>query len=168
VIEETTLQDLSEALDESKGATPQEVIDAFLRVKTVVAGQPLVPLKAGHDLFLAKFRHPILTPGKEWSPHDVGTALFAFSRPSSELFAMVEDGTFEQEFYAFLDTIPMGEIADCAAAIVAHWLKCRATAIPMKSPDQLARRGVKKKAGSVGGSKRSQPRAKNTAGSLTT
>lgn len=165
--EETTLQDLADAAAEANGQTPQEVIDAFLNVKTEVAGKPLVPLKAGHDLFLAKFRHPILKPGDPWSPHDIASALFIFSRPSSELFAMIEDGTYEREFYAFLDTIPMGEIATASAALVAHWLKSRATALPMKSPDHL-RSGSKKKAGSAGGSKRSQPRAKNTGGSRTT
>jgi hypothetical protein len=165
VSEETTLHDLSEALDESKGATPQEVVDAFLNVRTVVAGQPLVPLTAGHDLFLAKFRHPILKPGSDWTPQDVATALFAFSRSSRDLFAMIEDGIYEAEFFGFLDTIPMGEIAAAAAAIVAHWLKSRATSLPMKSPDNLARHGVKKKAASGGGSKRSRQLAKNTAGS---
>lgn len=162
-----TLQELEAASAESSGQTPQEVIDAFLQVKTVVAGQPLVKLTVGHDLFLAKFRHPILAgTSVTWTAQDVATALFVFSRPSADLFAMLEDGTYEAEFYAFLDTIPMGEIADCAAAIVAHWLRSRATALPMQAPAAM-RNSTKKKAASAGGSKRSPSRAKNTAGRRT-
>jgi hypothetical protein len=146
---ETTLEQLAEAMENTRGKTPAEVVDAFCPKGASVAGLPLVPLTAGHDLFLSRVNHPLSrNAGGTWTPHDVAIALFAFTRPSRELFAMVEDETWDQALFAFLDTIPMGEIEAAAAALVTHWIRARATMVPMSSPHQAA--GSKKKRASGG------------------
>jgi hypothetical protein len=148
----TTIQDLAEALEESRGVTPQEIVDAFIHAKTDIAGTPLVPLSAGHDLFLTRIKHPLtLGASAVWGAHDVATAFFVFSRTSRELNQMVADGTYEEKFYNFLDSIPMSEINAASAGLIAHWVKCRNTALPMKAPDGQGE--LKKKADLVGGSK---------------
>jgi hypothetical protein len=146
-----TIADLQEALENTAGRTPQEIIDAFCPLGTTIAGKPLLPLTAGHDLFLSRIKHPLAVGAKAWTAEDVATALFVFTTPSVELFAMIEDGSYESAFWAFLDTLPMNELEAAAAALLAHWAKSRATAIPMKAPAGVD--GSKKKAASAIGSR---------------
>jgi hypothetical protein len=148
----TTLDQLVEAMENTRGKTPKEVLDAFCPKNATVAGHRLVPLTAGHELFLSRVAHPLARPsGGEWTPYDVSMALFAFTRPSLDLFAMVQDGTLESELFAFLESIPLGEIEPAAAALAAHWLSARLTQVPMTSRHEGT--GSKKKR-ALGGSLR--------------
>jgi hypothetical protein len=148
----TTLAHLAEAMETAKGRTPAEVLDAFLPEGATVAGLRLVPLTAGHDLFLARIGHPLATGEKKWDGSQVGMALFAFSRPSAELFAMVENDTLDQAYYTFLDTLPIGAIENAAALLIGHWIRARATMVPMLAPDGPG--GGSKKKRASGGSSR--------------
>jgi hypothetical protein len=146
-----SLDQLSEALRTASGRTPLEVIDAFCPVGRKIGPFSLVPLRAGHDLFLSRVNHPLAQGhGAAWAPQDVAIALFAFTRPSAELFEMIENDTFEVQFHAFLDEIPLGGVETAAADLLAHWIRSRATALPMSNPNVT---GSKKKAASAGGSR---------------
>jgi hypothetical protein len=146
-----TLAELEEAIEASETSIPREVLDAFCPEGTKVGGIALVPLTAGHELFLARVAHPLASRAPaDWAPHDVGVAWFAFTRSSRELFRMVESETFEDELHGFLDEVPAGDIDRAAAALMAHWLRSRETAVAMDYPAGSA---PKKKAASVGGSR---------------
>lgn len=149
--DKVTIEQLAEALENTKGRTPLEVLDAFCPHGAKVGPFALVPLTAGHDLFLTRVKHPLgLGAGAAWGPSDVAMALFAFTRPSRELFRMVEDGTLQDELHAFLDDIPIGGIEGAAADLISHWIRSRASAVPLVAPDSHA--GSKKKPDLVGGS----------------
>lgn len=149
---ETTIDQLTEALENSQGRTPREVVDAFCPVGRSIGPFPLVPLKAGHDLFLTRIGHPLVAGNSPaWGPQDLATLLFAFTRPSRDLCDMIEDGTFSDALHEFLDEIPLGLLETAAADLVAHWIRARDTALAMGSPH--AGTGSKKKAGSAGGSR---------------
>jgi hypothetical protein len=147
-----TLDQLAEALENTRGRTPLEVIDAFCPVGAKIGPFPLVPITAGHDLFLARVKHPLATGGSAaWGAYDVATALFAFTRSSRELFRMIDDDSFESALYEFLDDIPVGVLNHAAAELMAHWIRARATAVAMKSPHPDG--SSKKKRASAGGSR---------------
>ncbi len=147
----TTLEQLAEALENTNGRTPREVIDAFCPIGAKIGPFPLAQLTAGHDLFLSRVRHPLATGhAAEWGPQDVAVALFAFTRSSRELFRLIEEDAFADSLHAFLDEIPLGTIESAATALMAHWIRARATALPMKSPHPA---GSKKKRDSAGGSR---------------
>ena len=122
-------------------------------------GQTLVPITAGHELLFAQISHPLAT-GKKWEDVDVLMALFIFSRPSRQLFQMVAEDSFETAFFAFLDTIPTGDIQQLGHDMVAHWVRSRAAAIPMENPHSTAK---KKAVASAGGSPPSPPPANSSA-----
>jgi hypothetical protein len=143
-----TLDDISAAMMAVDGKTPAAVLEAFLPQKVTHLGQTLVPLTAGHELALAQLGHPLAT-GKAWEDIDVLTALFIFSRPSREVFAMIAGGTFEADFFLFIDSIPTADIPKLGADMAAHWMRSRATALAMESPHPSAQ---KKTADSAGGS----------------
>lgn len=146
-----TLADLQEALEATEGKTPQEILDAFCPEKTTIAGHPLVPLTAGHDLFMSRIKHPLALGSAAWTADDVATALFVFCTPSDELQSMMANGTYEERFYQFLETIPLHETEKAAVTLIAHWAKSRNTALAMKAPAGVE--GSKKKAASAGGSR---------------
>ena len=139
---------IAEAVEMSDGKTPAEIIEAFLPKAPTAAGKRLVPLKLGHDLFLTKIAHPLSSGSAEWEPNDIAVALFAFTRPSRELFAMISDDTYEAEFFAFLDEIEIGELEGAATELLHHWFSRKSTAIGMESPHPTTQ---KKTAGSDGG-----------------
>lgn len=148
---EPTIDQLTEALEKSQGKTPREVIDAFCPERSVVGGLELVPIKAGHELFLSKMQHPLASrEPMAWGAQDVAVALFVFTRPSRELFRMVEQGTFEDELHGFLDEIPVDAIDTATASLMAHWLRSRSTVVSMSNPHAAG--GSKKKAALVGSS----------------
>ena len=145
---EPTLEQLEQALANIEGRTPLEVLDAFCPVGATVASMPLVPITAGHELFLSRMQHPLASrQTSSWAPHDVAVALFAFTRSSRELFQLVETGEFEDQLHAFLDGLPVGEIDGAAATLMAHWLRARSTALAMRNPNAT---GSKKKRVSAG------------------
>jgi hypothetical protein len=144
-----SLEQIAELLQASEGKTPSDVLAAFLPDRRTAFGQRLVPLTAGHDLLLEKLAHPFARPGTEWKAHDLAVALLCFTRPSRELFQLIEDGTFEDAVFELLDSLPFGDLDAAAAELVAHWATHRATALSMRSPHSV---GEKKTAGSAGGS----------------
>lgn len=146
-----TLEDVAAAMEAADGRTPSAVIDAFLPKPVTRLGQKLLPLSAGHELLLAQLGHP-LANGRPWENEDVLLALFLFSRPSRESFAMIADDVFEARFFEFLDTIPATDIPNLGPDMVAHWLKARKTALAMENPHSSAQ---KKTPVSAGGSIRS-------------
>lgn len=146
-----SLLEIAEAIEQSEGRTPAEIISAFLPEAPTVIGQKLVPLKLGHDLFLAKIEHPLASGSDEWSANDIATALFVFTRPSRDLFAMLENDTYLETFYAFLDEVDANEIDSAATQLLHHWFSRKETALAMESPHPSSQ---KKTEGSVGGSRR--------------
>lgn len=160
----TTIDQLSEAIENTRGRTPAEVVAAFCPTGVKIGGLPLIPLRAGHDLFLSSIGHPLSRPaGAAWTATDVAIALFAFTRPSRELFAMVEDGTLNTKLHEFLDEIPLGAVESAGADLIAHWLRSRATGLSMQAPSGMGG-GSKKKVASAGGSHSSPAPAKASAG----
>lgn len=157
------LEDLAAAVNAADGKTPSALLDAFLPKPSTFLGNRLLPLTAGHELLLSQVSHP-LANGGEWKDMDVMMALFIFSKPSRELFSFIADDTFESEFFAFLDSVPSGDVAKLGDAMVSHWLKSRSTALAMESPDSNAQ---KKTEGSDGSSTPSAPFAQRTDGFLT-
>jgi hypothetical protein len=143
-----SLDQIAEALQSSEGRTPSDVLAAFLPDRATVFGQRLVPLTAGHDLLLEKLAHPFTRPGTEWKSHDLAVAMLVFTRPSRELFRMIDSGDFEDAIFELLDTLPFGDLEAAAAELVAHWATHRATALAMRSPHSSAE---KKTAASAGG-----------------
>lgn len=158
-----TLEQLAAAMEEVAGKTPKEVLEAFIPVATSAAGVPLVPLKLGHEMILAQLNHPFAT-GRKLDDTDVLMAFFVFSRPSTEGFAMIADGSFDATFFQFLETLPADDIKSIAPCIVTHWATARATAIEMRSPHP---NGSKKKEGSDGFSTRLRELARRFTGLLT-
>jgi len=146
--EPTSLDALADALRDAEGKTPSDVVAAFLPDCKTIFGQKLLPLTAGHDLFLEKIAHPFATGGKEWTSHDLAVAMFAFTTPSRDLFRMVANDTLEDALFDFLDSLPFGDLEPAAAELVGHWISHRATALAMRSPRS---EGQKKTAASVGG-----------------
>ncbi len=156
------LNDIAAAIRSADGKTPSPVIDAFLPAPVSHLGRSLVALTAGHELLLSQTRHP-LTTGAAWEDQDVLMALFIFSNPSRLLFARVADGTFEAEFFLFIDSIPASDISSLGAAMIGHWLSNRKTALPMHSEHSS---GQKKTADSDGCSAPSARPARFMAGFL--
>ena len=150
----TTLEQLSEALENTRGRTPREVLDAFCPVGAKIGSRRLVPLTAGHDLFLTRMKHPLARgAGAAWTAEDVALLLFAFTRPSSELFRLIEEDALPAALHEFLDELPLGETDGAATALVAHWIRSRHTAIGMAMPKGAGAEGVKKKRASGTGSR---------------
>jgi hypothetical protein len=127
------LTDIAAAMEAVDGKTPTTVLEAFLPKVATHLGKRLVPLTAGHELALAQLGHPLAT-GTKWEDVDVLMALFVFSRPSREVFAMIAGGTFEDDFFGFIDSIPSADIPKLGNDMVAHWMRSRATALAMESP----------------------------------
>ena len=157
---EPTLEDIADAREATGGKMPRVVLDAFLPKKQTHLGQTLVPLTAGHELILSQLGHPFVT-GKGFEDIDVLMALYVFSRPSRELFALVASDEFEAEFFRFIDGIPMPDVQALGSDMVAHWLASRATAMEMENPHASAQ---KKTADSDGGSRPLVPLAKRMGG----
>lgn len=131
-----SIEQLQAALEHVEGATPQEVLDAFLPKKKEIAGFPLVPLTMGHSLFLSHCQHP-LSKGKleGWEAHDVGLALFAFTHKSDDLKRQVEEGTLESSLYQFMDRIDLADVPKYTALLMAHYLNSIQTGIEMHDPN---------------------------------
>jgi hypothetical protein len=101
------------------------VVDSLIPKSVTSLGKKLVPLKAGHQLLISQIGHPLAT-GKPWEDSDVLLALFVFSRPSPELFALLAEDQFEAEFFAFVESIPAADIPGLAADMAAHWIRNKA------------------------------------------
>lgn len=157
---EPTLDDIAAAIAASDGKTPSSVIEAFLPKPMSHLGKRLVPMTAGHELLLAQLGHPLAT-GTKWEDVDVLLALFVFSRPSRELFHLMEQDTFQAEFFSFIDAIPPADIAQLGSDLIAHWTRTRASALAMESRHTTAQ---KKTAASAGSSTPSAALARFTAG----
>lgn len=146
--QKTSLDQLKAALDASQGKFPEDLLKAFLPERQTVFGQKLVPLTAGHYLALVNFGHPLACREMKWAYEDIPLAMFIFTRSSAETFRAVTAGTFEDEFFAFLESLPCEEMTGAIEQLVAHWMTANATALAMKSPGDAQ----KKTAVSDGGS----------------
>lgn len=129
------LEALKQAIENTDGRTPQEVLNAFMPKGKKVGGLPLVDITFGHGLFLSNIDHPLST-GKidAWTPYDIAMALFAFTRSSKELARLVKDDELESSLYDFLDGIPMAEIEESSSILIAHYFGSLKTIVPMESP----------------------------------
>ena len=101
------------------------VLDSVIPQSVTSLGKKLVPLKAGHQLLISQIGHPLAT-GKPWEDSDVLMALFVFSRPSNELFALLAEDRFEAEFFAFVESIPTADIPALASDMAGHWIRSKA------------------------------------------
>ena len=158
-----TLEDLAAAREAVDGKIPGTVVAAFVQPAKTCLGQKLLPITAGHELLLAHIEHPLATGGK-WQDSDVLMALFIFSRRSRQSFEALADGSFESEFFDFVDSLPASDVPSLGQDMVSHWLKSRQTALAMESEQKTAQ---KKTADSDGGSTRSPLLARLTDGLLT-
>lgn len=132
----SSLDNLQRALDSVEGATPKEVIDAFLPKKKEIAGRSLVPLTLGHSIFLANCDHPLSRGELEnWKPHETALALFAFTRGSGELKDEVANGTLEQSLDDFMKEIPLGSVLAFTAILMAHYIESLQTGVEMHDPN---------------------------------
>ena len=131
-----SIDHLQAALEHVEGATPQEVLDAFLPKKKEIAGLPLVPITMGHSLFLSNYGHP-LAKGKldGWKPDEVGMALYAFTHASKELAERVADGSLEDDLYQFLEKIELGDVPKFTGLLMAHYLNSISTGLEMHDPN---------------------------------
>jgi len=145
---ETTIEHLQAALEASAGKFPEELLKAFLPERQTLFGQQLVPLTAGHFLALVNFNHPLACKGVTWTYEDIPLAMFIFTRPSGVIFDLIGNGTFEAEFFAFLETLPCEEMGGAIEQLVSHWMTANAPALAMKAPGSAQ----KKTADSDGGS----------------
>lgn len=143
------LLEIAEAIEQSAGKTPAEILEAFLPKTPTIIGRRLVPLKLGHDLFLSKIGHPLAEGSTAWEPHDIAQALFVFTRPSRDLFAMMEEDTYLDKFHAFLDEIDAADLDSAATELLHHWFARKATSVDLESPHPSTQ---KKTADSAGGS----------------
>lgn len=101
------------------------VLNAVIPQSVTSLGKKLVPLKAGHQLLISQIGHPLAT-GKPWEDSDVLMALFVFSRPSNELFALLAEDRFEAEFFAFVESIPTADVPALASDMARHWIRNKA------------------------------------------
>lgn len=142
------LDNLQQALENTKGKTPLEILEAFLPKGKKVGGHTLVEITFGHNLFLSNVNHPLITGNiDDWKAQDIALALFAFTRSSKELARLVREDELEDALYEFLDEIPMEEIQQSAALLMAHYFSSMKTIVGMDSPDSAK---AQKKTRSVG------------------
>jgi|TARA_R110000803_G_scaffold41295_3_gene88889 hypothetical protein len=143
-----SLEQLQEAIETTEGKTPREILEAFIPKGKKVGGIPLVDITFGHGLFLSNINHPLATSSLDnWKPYDIAVALFAFTRSSKELTRLIREDELEDSLYEFLDGIPMDEVEQSSATLIAHYFGSMKTIVPMDAPE-----GVKaqKKTRSVG------------------
>lgn len=143
-----SIEKLKEALEGVEGATPQEVLDAFLPKNKKIGNRSLVPLTLGHSLFLANCGHPLSKGDLEnWRPDQTALALYTFTSESKELAEQVKDGTIEDKLIEFTETLSLGEIPKFTALLMAHYLQSLQTGVEMHNPKE---RAAQKKTRSVG------------------
>lgn len=128
-----TIEEITAAMMAVDGKTPSAVLEAFIPKTQTCLGRQLVPITVGHELALSQLNHPLAT-GRPWEDMDVLTALFVFTQPSRMIFSKIAGGTFEADFFEFIDSIPTADIAGLGSDMVAHWMRSRATAIGMENP----------------------------------
>lgn len=143
-----SLEQLQEAIENSEGKTPGEILEAFMPKGKKVGGVTLVDITFGHGLFLSNINHPLST-GKidNWKPYDIAVALFAFTRSSKELTRLIREDELEESLYEFLDGIPMDEVEQSSTILIAHYFSSMKTIVPMDSPEGVQ---AQKKTRSVG------------------
>ena len=136
-----SLEQLEKAVKNTEGRTPQEVLESFLPKGQKIGDHDLVEVKYGHCLFLESFKHPLLQGRTgEWSAHDLGVALFAFTRSSEELFRLVKENRVEEELFAFLEDIPASKHKEYATEIIFHYYRSMNTAVAMESKSNKAQK----------------------------
>lgn len=131
-----SLEQLQEAIQNTEGKTPSEILQAFIPKGKKVGGITLVDITFGHGLFLSNINHPLST-GKldNWQPYDIAVALFAFTRSSKELTRLIKEDELEESLYEFLDAIPMDEVEQSATILMAHYFGSMKTIVPMDAPE---------------------------------
>lgn len=143
------LSQLAKAIENTEGKTPQEVLDAFIPKGKKVGGYPLVDITFGHGLFLSSINHPLATGEIDgWKPYDIAVALFAFTRTSKEIARLVRENALEDSLYEFLDEIPMDEIEQSSAMLIAHYFGSMKTIVPMDAPEGIKSQKKTRSAGS--------------------
>lgn len=130
------LDQLQEAIKNTEGKTPSEILQAFIPKGKKVGGVPLVDITFGHGLFLSNINHPLATGQiDDWKPYDIAVALFAFTRSSKELTRLIREDRLEDSLYEFLDGIAMDEVEQSSAILIAHYFGSMKTIVPMDSPE---------------------------------
>lgn len=131
-----SLEQLQEAIQNTEGKTPSEILEAFMPKGKTVGGVPLVDVTFGHGLFLSNINHPLATGQiDDWKPYDIAVALFAFTRTSKELTQLIREDRLEDSLYEFLDAIPMDEVEQSSAILIAHYFGSMKTIVPMDAPE---------------------------------
>lgn len=131
-----SIEQLQAAINSVDGATPKEVLDAFLPEKKEIAGRRLVPLTMGHSLFLSHCDHPLAKGDLEnWRPHEVAIALYAFTNTADDLRREVEEGTLKKSIDDFTAELPLGGLLAYTAILMSHYLESVSTGLEMTNPD---------------------------------
>ncbi len=129
------LSKLQEALDNTNGRTPKEVLDSFIPKGKKVGGALLVDITFGHGLFLDSIGHPLSIGNiNDWGPQDIAMALFAFTRSSRTLNKLVKEDQLEDSLYEFLEEIPFSEIESAATILIAHYFGAMKSIVEMSPP----------------------------------
>lgn len=137
------LEKLKKAIENAESKTPKEVLEAFIPEGKKVGNFELVDPTFGHGLFLSNIDHPLATGNVDgWTAYDIAIALFAFTRSSKDLAAMVRNDSLETELYSFLDEIPIEDVEKSATILIAHYFGAMKTIVPMENPDGV--KGQKK------------------------
>lgn len=130
----SSIERLQQAIDNTKGKTPPEVISAFLPQNKKIGEFKLYDVTYGHCLVLENLNHPLVENRNcDWTATDLGVALFVFTRPSNVLHELIKEEKFEDELYEFLNQIPASKYRDFAQDIVFHYYGAMSNVVEMES-----------------------------------
>jgi hypothetical protein len=129
-----SLEQLQEAIQNTNGRTPEEVLDAFLPRGKKIGDFDLVEVTYGHCLILENLDHPLIKNKNDgWTATDLGIALFVFTRSSALLHQLIKTDKFEEELYSFLSAIPANKYKDFAEDIIFHYYGSMTNVVEMES-----------------------------------
>ena len=135
------LDDLEKAISNTKGRTPQEVLDAFLPQNKKVGNYTLEEVTYGHVLVLEHLNHPLVKNKNDgWTVSDLGVALFVLTRPSDVLHKAIKNDSFEDKLYEFLADIPANQYENFAKDIIFHYYGSMSNVVPMESKNKKAQK----------------------------
>ncbi len=136
-----SLEQLQQAIENTNGRTPEEVLDAFLPKSKKIGQFDLVEVTYGHCLILENLDHPLIKNKNEgWTATDLGIALFVFTRPSELLHQLIKTDKFEEELYSFLSEIPANKYKDFAQDIIFHYYGSMTNVVEMESKTSNAQK----------------------------
>jgi len=136
-----SLEQLQKAVENTKGRTPEEVLDAFMPKGKKIGDFALVEVTYGHCLVLESLNHPLIQNKSEgWTATDLGIALFVFTRSSELLHKLIKNDEFEEQLYSFLSSIPASKYKDFAEDIIFHYYGSMTNAVEMVSESKSAQK----------------------------